>query len=79
VENAEANCREVLERLYLYLDGEIAAEDCEALDQHIRECACCFDTAEIERAFKALVRRKCGEHEAPPELVARLRTFIREL
>ncbi|GAC1411147.1 MAG: hypothetical protein NVSMB57_05580 [Actinomycetota bacterium] len=72
MENTEANCREVVERLFLYIDGEIAG-DCNSIESHLRRCPPCHDHVSFEKDFKELVRRKCSEGKAPPELAARLK------
>ena len=43
----EARCRELLEQLNEYVDGELAAELCRDLEQHMAGCPDCrvvFDT-----------------------------------
>lgn len=67
------NCREVLEEIYLILDGELSEERCAELEVHLERCSECFGRHETERLFKDLVRRRCGCESAPPDLVARIR------
>lgn len=67
------NCREVLEEIYLILDGELSEDRCEELRGHLERCTECFGRHETERLFKELVRRRCGCESAPPGLVARIR------
>lgn len=67
------NCREVLEEIYLILDGEMSAERCAELESHLERCTECFGRHETERLFKDLVRERCGCEPAPPELVTRIR------
>ena len=69
------NCREVLEEIYLILDGELSPERCEELKGHLERCTECFGRHETERLFKDLIRRRCGE-SAPPQLVTRIRFAI---
>lgn len=75
---SEANCREILRQLYLYLDGEVAGGDCAVIERHLSSCSPCMQHAEFERAVKEVVRRKCGSERAPAELVDRLRDQLRE-
>lgn len=79
MENTEANCREVVERLFLYIDGEIAGGDCGSIEIHLQRCAPCMDHVGFERDLKELVRRKCSEGAAPPELSARLKDHLSRL
>ena len=75
----ETPCSEVLEQVYLYLDGE----DDEHTHQHVRvhldECSPCLRKYGLEQAVKALVARCCGNETAPAELLARLRSKLTEL
>jgi mycothiol system anti-sigma-R factor len=77
--NPETDCRTVLNRLYLYLDGEIAGEECTVIQIHLEECFSCMHHYGFERDFKELVNRKCREGEAPEALVERIRLNIRRV
>jgi mycothiol system anti-sigma-R factor len=80
----DTDCRDVLEQVYLYLDGEMADdEQCAAIRQHLDECSPCLRQFGVEQEIKALVARKCGCDSAPGELklkvLARLRTVRIEI
>jgi len=77
VGHSETDCRAVLERLYLYLDGEIAGEECLTIQVHLEECNGCLHRYGFERDFKELVHRKCSEGKMPETLAERLRANIR--
>jgi len=77
VGHAETDCRAVLERLYLYLDGEIAGEECATIQIHLEECNGCLHRYGFERDFKELIHRKCSEGKMPETLAERLRANIR--
>ena len=70
---SDSDCEEVLEKIYLILDGELSSERCAELQVHLQRCAECYGRHETERLFKDLVRRRCGCEAAPPQLVARIR------
>lgn len=78
MEQSEADCRDVLSRIYLYLDGEIADGGGVGIEAHLIECGACMRHADFERAIKELVKRSCGGNECPSTLVERLRGLIRE-
>ena len=63
----ETPCSEVLEKVYLYLDGEAEADDHDHIRIHLDECAPCLRKYGLEQAVKALVARSCAE-QAPVEL-----------
>lgn len=75
---AETDCRSVLERIYLYLDGEIAGEECAFIQIHLEQCTGCLHRYGFEQDFKELVNRKCREGTVPAGLVERIRAGIRD-
>jgi mycothiol system anti-sigma-R factor len=74
----ETPCSEVLEQVYLYLDGEAESHDQEHVRIHLDECAPCLRKYGLEQAVKALVARSCTEH-APQELKDRVLTRIAQV
>jgi mycothiol system anti-sigma-R factor len=77
MENAETDCRTVLERLYLYLDGELPDAGCAEIEQHLERCVACLGLVGFERELKQIVGRKCAQKDVPDGLMARLREKIR--
>ena len=75
----DTDCREVIEKVYLYLDGEMQDEDCIDIREHLDECSPCLREFGIEQEVKALVARCCGSETAPIELKQRLRVKLAEL
>ena len=71
----DTDCREVLEKVYLYLDGEMQDDDCIDIREHLDECSPCLRQYGVEQEIKALVARKCGCESAPQEL--RLKVLAR--
>ena len=70
----DTDCKDVLDRVYEYLDGEMDAHDLAVIRQHLDECGPCLRQYDLDEAVKALVRRSC--HEAAPEQL-RLRILTR--
>lgn len=75
----KTDCEAVLKRLYLYLDGEIAGEECAHFERHLAECAPCLDHAGFERDLKEIVRRKCAGEGVPEGLTQRLRVRLDQM
>jgi len=75
----DLDCAAALEKVYLYLDGEMPDEDCTELRRHIEDCAPCLREYGLEQQFKALVARSCGCDETPPDLRSKLLTRLREV
>jgi mycothiol system anti-sigma-R factor len=70
------NCDDALERMYLYLDGELTAESSEAIRVHLDDCPPCLDAFHFEERLKIVVRTRLQE-EVPSELMMRLKAIIR--
>jgi mycothiol system anti-sigma-R factor len=71
------DCADCLERLYAYLDRELAPAEVTQVRVHLDDCGGCEDNFVLEERFLARVRDCCQEDVAPMELrtriVARLR------
>ena len=71
-------CREVIERLWEYLDDELAAEEAADLRRHLAGCRTCGPRCACDRAFLVLlVRSLTGPCRAPGELRTRLAALLR--
>ena len=75
----ETPCSEVLDKVYLYLDGEDETEDHTHIRIHLDECAPCLRQYGLEQAVKALVARCCGGDAPPPDLRQRVMVRIQEV
>ena len=72
-------CSEVIESVWVYLDGEIDADQCVTIKVHLDECSPCLRQYGIEQEVKALVARSCGSEDAPGELKDRIRAKLTEV
>ncbi|MDP9443422.1 MAG: mycothiol system anti-sigma-R factor [Actinomycetota bacterium] len=72
------DCAEVLQRMFLFLDREIADADSAQIQRHLDECGPCLAKYNLEQAVKALVARSCRE-QAPQRLRDRLLLQIRHV
>lgn len=75
----EVPCSEVLEQVYVYLDGEIGPAEIAKIREHLDECGPCLRQYGLDQAVKALVARSCGCDLAPQDLRAKVLTRIREV
>ena len=75
----ETDCREVLEEVYLYLDGEIDAERKTLIRTHLDECSPCLRQFGVEQEVKLLVARRCGGDRAPESVRVAVLTRLREV
>jgi mycothiol system anti-sigma-R factor len=74
----DQDCSEVLERMFYFIDHELADADYAEIQQHLDECAPCLQKYDLERTVKSLVARCCSEH-APDRLRERVLLSIRQV
>jgi len=72
-------CSEVLEAVYLYLDGEQDGTSRDHVRLHLDECSPCLRQYGLEQAVKALVARCCGSDPAPSDLRDRVLLRIQQV
>jgi anti-sigma factor (TIGR02949 family) len=70
------NCDDALEKMYLYIDGELTTETADVIRVHINDCPPCFDAFHFEERLKLVVRTRLQE-DVPSELMIRLKSIIR--
>jgi mycothiol system anti-sigma-R factor len=78
VGHEDSDCARALERMFFFIDQELAAADKGEIERHLAECAPCLNKYDLERTVKALVARSCAEH-APETLRQRVLVQIREI
>lgn len=75
----ETPCSEVLDAVYLYLDGEQDSAHAEAVRIHLDECSPCLRQYGLEQAVKSLVARCCGSDPVPTDLRERVMVRIQQV
>lgn len=73
--NEAGDCREALEELELYLDGELPESELGSIRQHLAACYPCADRASFEEQLRAIIRERCVER-TPPDLHAAIRARL---
>ncbi|MGE3841952.1 MAG: zf-HC2 domain-containing protein [Vicinamibacterales bacterium] len=66
------HCRQLLTDLLDYLDGELSAERCRALERHLDDCHCCGELADSTRRAMALCQES-GRQPLPAGVRLRAR------
>jgi mycothiol system anti-sigma-R factor len=64
----ETDCREVLDRVFEFLDGEMGQLDVARIKEHLDECGPCLRQYDLDVVLKSLLRRSCVCEQAPQEL-----------
>ncbi|GAA2663424.1 MULTISPECIES: mycothiol system anti-sigma-R factor [Nonomuraea] len=68
----DTDCREVLDKVYAYLDGELGEGECVDIRVHLDECGPCLQEYDLDKAVKALVAKHCGCDPVPDDLRAKV-------
>lgn len=70
-------CKELVDLLADYLEGQLDPEVARDLDQHLADCPPCLNFLKTYRATARLIREVACE-EIPPQLGERIERFLRE-
>lgn len=65
------SCREAVEELWAFLDGELPPDQAERVLNHLEQCRNCWPHYDFQRAFRDFLRARPGA-AAPAELRARV-------
>lgn len=60
-EPSQPECRDALETLYYYLDGELTDERREKIQHHLDECSPCLEAFDFEAELKIVIARHCRD------------------
>ena len=71
-------CRDFLERLSRYLDGELPAADRRTVERHLAECPCCEEVLDSLKDTIDLCHQK-GRVSIPRQVRSRARQRVRDL
>jgi len=73
------DCSYALQRVFLYLDGEIGEVDAVEARRHIAECIRCLRAYGIEEEVKRLVRRSCCQEPVPDGLRSKVMVRLQQV
>ncbi len=74
----DAACADTVKRISAYLDGDLAAGECVAIEAHCGHCPACAELVESLRRTVGLCR-EAGGVPVPDHVRARARASIRQL
>jgi len=72
------HCEDLLERLSRYIDGELPADDCRTIQQHLDQCPECQQVLHSLEHTVDLCREE-GRPDLPPEVRARALDRVHQL
>jgi mycothiol system anti-sigma-R factor len=71
------DCRQALEKVYLYLDGEVLSEDeRREIRTHLEECPPCLESYGLQAEVTAVVARLKGSASCPDRLKHQIAHFL---
>jgi len=70
------NCKESIDSLLPFLEGEMSPEDEEHLREHLNGCPPCVEFVRTYRATTPMCRKALVK-SMPPDVAGRLRDFLR--
>ena len=73
------NCEQAREKLFDFLDRELADEEAALVREHIEMCDPCSQTFASIQEFIVCVKARLRETRLPPELVQRITAALAEL
>lgn len=65
-------CKEAVERIFEYLDGELEGATREQVEEHFRICRNCYPALAYEKDFREALRRLQKGEAAPPSARQRI-------
>jgi len=66
------DCKDCLDKLYAFLDGELPPSEATKLRSHLDDCGGCEQQFTLEERFLTFIRDCCAEDVAPQELRGRI-------
>jgi len=75
-ERTTTSCREAIEQLWAYIDGELPADERQRVHDHLGVCARCYPHHDFQKAFREFLARQ-SLAQVPAGL--RRRVFLRLL
>ncbi len=73
---ATHDCKQVLNKVRLALDGELTDAEEKALADELNKCDCCLEHYEIEESFKKFICDKIKRKEVSVSLIQEIRNNI---
>lgn len=72
------NCREAVEKLYVYLDRQLSDEEAAEVQRHLDRCPHCDDHFRFEANVLTRIHQVCRNVETPSNLLERVRRVCAE-
>jgi mycothiol system anti-sigma-R factor len=70
------NCKESLQKIYEFLDGEMEKLPMHEIEKHLDNCRGCWDRFEFEKQLKELVKKSCCKETCTDALKKRIQAIL---
>lgn len=71
------DCKEVVERLYVFLDGEMTDQRRDLIRRHLDECSPCLEAFEFETELRTMISSRSKER-CPDSLLDKIARVLEE-
>ena len=71
------SCEQVIQEIWVYLDGEMGEVDLVHIQKHIELCRACFSRIEFEKLLRESMRKKT-HHTCPEKVKARIKSILNQ-
>ncbi|HAA13586.1 MAG TPA: hypothetical protein DCE41_18585 [Cytophagales bacterium] len=78
-EEKKLEVEECQQLLQLIVDGQATPEQTIAFQEHICSCKKCDEKFKLDSAIKEAIKKTCGCHQAPQELVSTIQGALQNL
>lgn len=73
------DCKEILKKIFLVLDGEMSEEDEKVFLVKVTNCPQCLEVFSIEKKFKDFLMDKIEKKKVSPILIATIKEKINQI
>ncbi len=73
-----SECNECLHALHLLIDGEASENQKVFLEKHIEECMPCYQSYNLDKNVKEVLRSKIEKKPVPSALIANIKDKLNE-
>jgi mycothiol system anti-sigma-R factor len=73
------DCRETLEELEQFLDGELLPTQRDHVLAHLEKCIECYHAFDLQAEIKQLIAIKCADEPLPPGLLDRIKQSLADV
>jgi mycothiol system anti-sigma-R factor len=67
-----ADCKQTLQELETFLDGELSAGAHQAIQGHLNGCMDCLSAFDFEAELRQVISTKCRDEPVPPGLLDKI-------